>query len=172
MPKFNTIALDNSRICHRHFTDRPDDFHREGQRDFSVIIDDESVADELIAQGWPVKKRPGREEGDPPFMFMPVKVKFGRDESMKWIDPTVLLQTGAKMVKLDEGSIGILDSIDIESVDLEVRAYDWTLKSGKSGRSAELHGMKIVQRLDRFGSEYEDYLRSHGGIAEDEEVPF
>ena len=40
--------------------------------------------------------------------------------------------TGKRMNKLDEESISCLDNIDILSVDLDVRPYDWEV-NGKSG---------------------------------------
>lgn len=171
MPKFEIVRFDHSRICYKHFSGLPDNFHREGDRDFSIIIDDENVVEELRAAGWNVVSKPNR-EGDGMFNTLRVKVKYsGGDERKKWLDPTVLLQTGSTMVKLNESTIALLDNMDIEDISIDIRAYDWT-NNGKSGRTAELHGMKVVQRLDRFGAEYEDYLRNNGGIAEEEPLPF
>ena len=82
-------------------------------------------------------------------MYLPVKVKFN-DRG-----PNVYLKTGRVMNKLDEESIECLDQIDILSVDLDIRPYDWTIQEGtpneKSGRSAYLQAMRVTQEIsDRF----------------------
>ena len=85
-------------------------------------------------------------------MTLPVKVKFN-DRG-----PNVYLQTGNRMNRLDEDSIACLDQIDIVSVELDVRPYDWVLYEGtkdeKRGRSAYLQSIKVVQDVDRFASRF------------------
>lgn len=144
------IQIDEARIVYRNFEGRGDKFNREGDRNFAVVIPDKEVADALIREGWNVKVKPPRDEDDDPFMFLPVKVKFN-DRG-----PNAYLQTGARMNRLDEDSIACLDNIDIASVDLDIRPYDWTLSDGKSGRSAYLQSIKVVQDVDRFAAAYED----------------
>jgi hypothetical protein len=107
------------------------------------------MADALIAEGWNVRIKPPRDEDDDPFMFLPVKIKFN-DRG-----PNAYLQTGARMNRLNESSIACLDQIDIMSVDLDIRPYDWEV-SGKTGRTAYLQSIKVVQEIDRFAASYED----------------
>ena len=144
------LQIDDARIVYRNFEGRGDKFNREGDRNFAVVIPDQEVADALIREGWNVKVKPPRDEDDDPFMFLPVKVKFN-DRG-----PNAYLQTGARMNRLDEDSIACLDNIDIASVDLDIRPYDWTLSDGKSGRSAYLQSIKVVQDVDRFAAAYEE----------------
>ena len=49
--------------------------------------------------------------------------------------------------------VGIIDDIDIESVDLDVRPYDWEI-NGKTGRSAYLQGISVTQKVDRFAERF------------------
>lgn len=144
------LQIDDARIVYRNFEGRGDKFNREGDRNFAVVIPDKEIADVLVSEGWNVKVKPPRDEDDDPFMFLPVKVKFN-DRG-----PNAYLQTGARMNRLDEDSIACLDNIDIASVDLDIRPYDWTLSDGKSGRSAYLQSIKVVQDVDRFAAAYED----------------
>lgn len=144
------LQIDDARIVYRNFEGRGDKFNREGDRNFAVVIPDQEVADALVREGWNVKVKPPRDEDDDPFMFLPVKVKFN-DRG-----PNAYLQTGARMNRLDEDSIACLDNIDIASVDLDIRPYDWTLSDGKSGRSAYLQSIKVVQDVDRFAAAYEE----------------
>ena len=137
------LQIDDARIIYRNFSGEGSKFNREGDRNFSLIIDDPAVADELVAQGWNVKIREPREEGDNPFIHLPVKVKFNER------GPRIYLITGHRRNELDEESVGILDNVDIISVDLDIRPYDWEV-NGKTGRTAYLHSMRVIQEVDRF----------------------
>ena len=137
------LQNDDARIIYRNFSGEGSKFNREGDRNFSLIIDDPAIADELVAQGWNVKIREPREEGDNPFIHLPVKVKFN-DRG-----PRIYLITGDRRNELDEESVGILDNVDIISVDLDIRPYDWEV-NGKTGRTAYLHSMRVIQEVDRF----------------------
>ena len=142
------LQIDDARIIYRNFAGRGDKYNREGDRNFAVVIPDEETANELTNLGWNVKIKPPREDGDTPFMFLPVKVKFnGRG-------PNVYLQTGRKKNRLDEESIGLLDDIDIVCVNLDIRPYDWDV-NGKSGRTAYLQNIEVIQDVDRFAGDDE-----------------
>lgn len=143
------LQIDDARIIYRNFEGRGDKFNREGDKNFAVVIPDKEIADRLIEDGWNVKVRAPREEGDDPFMFLPVKVKFN-DRG-----PNVYLVTGNSRNKLDEEIVGMLDNVDIESVDLDIRPYDWDI-NGKTGRSAYLQSMQVVQKVDRFADRWAD----------------
>lgn len=141
------LQIDDARIIYRNFAGRGDKYNREGDRNFAVIIPDEDLANELIERGWNVKIKPARDDHDTPFMILPVKVKFN-DRG-----PNVYLKTGANLNKLDEESVSCLDVIDISSVDLDVRPYDWEV-NGKEGRTAYLQSMRVIQEIDRFAERY------------------
>lgn len=142
------LQIDGARIIYRNFSGVGSKFNREGDRNFAVIIPTEEMANELIEDGWNVKIKPPREDQDEPFMFLPVKMKFN-DRG-----PAVYIVTGDKMNRLDEESVGSLDDVDIVSVDLDVRPYDWEV-NGKTGRTAYLHSIKVIQEVDRFLARYE-----------------
>ena len=140
------LQIDDARIIYRNFSGEGSKFNREGDRNFSVIIDDPEIADELVAQGWNVKIREPREEGDDPFIHLPVKVKFnGRG-------PRIYLVTGNRQNELDEESVSVIDNLDILGVDLDIRPYDWEV-NGKTGRTAYLHSMRVIQEVDRFAAD-------------------
>lgn len=141
------LQIDDARIVYRNFSGRGDKFNREGDRNFSLVIPDTDIADKLVAEGWNVKVKPPREEGDMPFMTLPVKIKFNER------GPRVYLQTGDNLVKLDEESISILDNVDILSVDMDIRPYDWEVQ-GKEGRTAYLQSIKVTQEVDRFAARF------------------
>ena len=141
------LQIDDARIIYRNFAGRGDKFNREGDRNFAVIIPDEELAHDLIDRGWNVKIKPPRDEHDTPFMILPVKVKFN-DRG-----PNIYLKTGANLNRLDEEGVSCLDVIDIVSVDLDIRPYDWDV-NGKEGRTAYLQSMRVIQEIDRFAERY------------------
>ena len=143
----NILQIDEAKIIYRNFAGEPSKFNREGDRNFAVIIDDQDIADALIEKGWNVKIKPPREEGDSPFMYLPVKVKFN-DRG-----PRVFLKTGTRVNRLDEDSIDCLDMIDIACVDLDIRPYDWEV-NGKLGRSAYLQDIRVYQESCRFEEDF------------------
>ena len=144
------VQIDDARIIYRNFAGAPSKFNREGDRNFAVVIDDQDIAEALTEKGWNVKIKPPREEGDEPFMFLPVKVKFNER------GPRVYLQNslgGRNRVTLDEDAVGILDNVDITNVDLDIRPYDWDVQ-GKTGRTAYLQSICVTQEVDRFLDRY------------------
>lgn len=154
------LQIDEARIIFRNFSGRGDKFNREGDRNFALVIDDQELANELVTRGWNVKIKAPKDEGDAPFMYLPVKVKFN-DRG-----PSIFLKSGSRGTRLDESDVFMLDNIDISNVDLDIRPYDWEVQ-GKTGRTAYLQAMEVTQRVDRFAERYApDYQ------PEDEETPF
>lgn len=139
------LQVDDARIIFRNFRGEGSKFNREGDRNFALLIDNQEVADALIKEGWNVRIKPPREEGDSPFMYLPVKVKFSE------YGPRVYLRSGNATNRLDEESIDCLDNIDILGVDLDIRPYDWEVQ-GKTGRTAYLQSICVTQEVDRFES--------------------
>lgn len=143
------LQIDNARIVYRNFSGVGSKFNQKGNRNFSVVIEDQEVADALVEEGWNVKIKPPRDEDDRPFMHLPVKIKFN-DRG-----PAVYLKTGKAVNRLDEESIDCLDNVDILSVDLDIRPYDWDV-NGKTGRTAYLQSIHVTQEVDRFAERYTD----------------
>lgn len=147
------LQIDDARIVFRNFRGEGGRFNKEGDRNFALIIPDEEMAESLqndvnqYGVGWNVKIKPPREEGDEPFIYLPVKVKFN-DRG-----PVLYLQSGRNRVKLDEESIAMLDDIDIRSVDLDIRPYDSEV-SGKPFRAAYLQSICVTQEIDRFAARF------------------
>ena len=143
------LQIDDARIIYRNFSGVGSKFNREGDRNFAVYIPDEDMAEELKERGWNVKIKPPRDDGDDPFMFLPVKIKFN-DRG-----PSVYLVTGNKKTPLNENTVSCLDDIDILSVDLDIRPYDWEVND-KTGRTAYLQSIWVTQEVDRFASRMMD----------------
>lgn len=149
----NVLQIDDARIIFRNFRGEGGKYNKEGDCNFALIIPDEEMAEALqndtnqYGAGWNVKIKPPREEGDEPFIYLPVKVKFNNR------GPVIYLQSGRNRVKLDEESVAMLDEIDIRRVDMDIRPYDDEI-SGKPFRAAYLQSMCVTQNIDRFASRF------------------
>ena len=141
------LQIEDARIIYRNFGGEASKYNREGDRNFAVIIPNQDICDQLTAEGWNVKIKPPRDEDDTPFMFLPVKVKFNNR------GPNIYVQSAGNVKRLTEETVGMLDEIDIQSVDMDLRPYDWEV-NGKEGRSAYLQAMNVIQNIDRFGAQY------------------
>lgn len=146
------LQINDAQIKWPNFEGRADRYNREGDRNFALIIPNEDIKDALLEDvnefgaAWNVKIK--GEEGEEPFMYMAVKVKFTA------YGPNIYLKSGdADPVRLDEDSVKCLDQIDIESVDLDIRAYDDEI-NGRGFRSAYLQSIYVVQDFsrDRFAA--------------------
>lgn len=145
----NILEIEDARICYCNFSGARTEYNREGDRNFALIIPDQELADMLVEDGWKVRVKPPRDEMDTPFMFMPIKIKFNAN------GPAAYLVSGSKVTKLNQDTINVLDNISIQSVDMDIRPYDWDV-NGKQGRTAYLQAINVVQRIDRFGAKYEE----------------
>lgn len=143
------LQIDDARIIYRNFSGVGSKYNREGDRNFAVVIPNQEIADELIKEGWNVRIKPPREEDEDPFMYLPVKIKFS-DRG-----PNCYLRSGKIQTKLTESTIGCVDDIDILSVDLDLRPFDWYV-NGKTGRTAYLQSIRVTQKIDRFAQENEE----------------
>jgi hypothetical protein len=142
------LQIEDARIIYRNFAGIGSKYNREGDRNFAVIIPNQEIADELIADGWAVKIKPPRDEDESPFMYLPVKVKFNNR------GPAAYVKSGNSVQRLNKDTIGMLDEIDIQSVDMDIRGYDWEVND-KTGRSAYLQAINVIQNIDRFGAQYQ-----------------
>lgn len=158
----NNLIVEDAKIIFRNFAGAETDFNRKGDRNFCLVIDSEEDALQLRADGWNVKERTSGLNPDEKFYFVKVSVRFDH------LPPRVRLYSGNSKTDLTADTIGILDKIDIETVDLVVSPYHWSIsnKSGtKEGIKAYLSSMYIRQKLDRLASKWDD-------VGSEEEFPF
>lgn len=141
------VQFEGIRITHKNFSGTPSKYNREGDRNFSIVIDDVDIAEALQKEGWNVRIKPPRDEDDAPFMYLPVKIKFNE------YGPKVYLENEIKRVQLDEEMIDCLDHADIQEIEIDVCPYDWDV-NGKTGRTAYLQAMYVVQKIDRFAARF------------------
>lgn len=144
----NTLIMENAKIRFRNFSGRPDEFTREGDRSFALVIDDEDLANKLKEDGWNIRMRMPKNDGEDPWYYLKVKVNFGG------FPPKIIEVTSRNRVSLNEETVGILDSAELKSVDVEISPYHWEI-GGRSGITAYLKTMYATIEEDPFAAKYE-----------------
>lgn len=143
----NVLEIEDARIIYRNFRGEADKFNREGERNFSLVIPNEEMAEELKNDGWNIKEKTS--EDGTVFYRLPVKVKFNAR------GPAAYVISGSAIKRLNENTIKMLDEIDIRSVNMDIRPFEWDI-NGKVGRTAYLDAIEVIQNIDRFGAKYEE----------------
>ncbi len=143
------LGIDNAKICFKNF-----DGSKEGYAlGFSVIIPNEEIKDLLIndvnehGASWNVKIAPPREEGDTPFMHLPVKFKI-RDRS-----PQIYVVSNGKTMQMAPVDIHRLQKMSIASVDLDISPSDGVLH-GRAYRSAYLDAIWVYMNVGRLEARF------------------
>lgn len=140
------ISFDDAKIIIRNFAGKKSQYNAEGDRNFGLVIQDPMLAQQLIDDGWNVKVRQPRTENEDVFYWTPIKVKYGQS------GPYACIVSGDNRRELGEDEIACLDSVAIERVDLDIRAYEWHV-NGKTGISGYLQGIKVTQKYNRFAQD-------------------
>lgn len=158
MERNNKLAIDNARIIFKNFTGKDDKFGREGDRSFSIVIEDDALAEQLANDGWNVKPLTPRDPMRRSTIFIKVKISF------KVRPPKIWLLTNHKRTLLDEDTIATLQYARIENADVVVSPWRWEV-NGKTGIAAYLETLYVKIEDDPFADKYADYESS-------DEVPF
>ncbi len=146
MDDTKTFMVEDARLIFRNFSGKEGQYNREGDRNFSVILDPK-VAEEMLNDGWNVKYLTSREEGEPDTPYVQVAANF------KYRPPRVVMITSTGRTNLSEETVDVLDWADIRNVDLIARAYEWVV-NGKSGIKAYLQSMFVTIEEDALERKY------------------
>lgn len=116
------LSIEGAAVIHKNFSGKPTEFNPAGgKRTFCVVVPQE-VADHLVDQGWNVKHRMPRDEGDDELFFTEIVVNL---DSM--YPPKLNLITRyadrEAMLALDENTINELDENRLLDIDLIIHPY-------------------------------------------------
>lgn len=148
--RMNKLVIDNARLIFKNFSGKGDNYNREGDRNFAVIIDDPNAAEGLANAGWNVRPLISKDPDEEPTNYIKVKVSF------KVRAPKVRLLSNHKQVFLNENTISSLDFAKIEECGVVISPYMWEV-NGKHGISAYLDSMYAKIEDDPFADKYADY---------------
>ena len=149
MANVNNINIEGATIIWKNFSGERDKFNP-GKRGFSVVIDDEVMADELKQEGWNIKERPLQEGADPSEQewTLPVKLNMNRYTQ-------VWLIVGNHKTLLNEDTVAQLDVVDIVNCDISIRPFEWEMR-GRTGITAYVDLMYVTIRENKFAEKYAD----------------
>lgn len=158
----------------RNFAGRKDQYNKAGDRNFNVILTDESnmsyetgnernpyrqaSIQDLIDDGWNIRLMKPRDNDDPdePKRYkLNIKVDFEIPKTIPSIPkPVLVLHSGRKETLLDEETADTLDYADYNTMDLTVRPRLWTTDNGERKIKAYLGEAHVVIRPSRWADKY------------------
>lgn len=146
----NTLdgVIRDATICTRNFSGNPGKYNKEGERSFTLMLDEEQ-GEEMLADGWNVKKKEGRMPGDPYRYYLGVTVQFNPRHR-----PNIVLVTSRNKTILDEDTVGRLDGCVFKHVDIQLNGRIWEAADGKRGVKAYLRAGYFTIEEDAFAEEY------------------
>ncbi len=156
----HNFEFEDAHIIFKNFEGVEGPYNRKGDRNFCLLLTQEE-ADILSDQGWNVKMRPPRDEDDDPIFYTQIKVAFGNYPPNIW----KVNKKGAKR-RLDEETVGELDNLIIEHLDICVRPYHWERPDGSTGVKGYLKTMYVIAEEDEFAHMYV------GPSDDEEDIPF
>lgn len=139
------LFLENVRIGFRNFEGREGRYNAEGKRNFVIFLDNETAA-RLEEQGWNIHwpkptENDTENEKNP---FLKVRVNFN------WKGLKIVMIVNGKPEFLDEDTVGVLDTAELENVDVSVSPYEY--EPGKI--SASLASIYATVKTDEFMAKY------------------
>ena len=144
------IEFEDAAVRYLNLEGREGLYNAAGDRGFTVLVPANRV-DELIAKGWNIgfmKQRP--DDDTPPQAKLDVSV------SVKSFPSKVYMISDGNSTLLDEHTMGMIDAMEIESIDLVIRGYAWEV-NGNTGVKAYLKNGYFNVAVDRFAQKWGIY---------------
>jgi len=142
--------IDQARITFRNFEGKPGQYNAAGQRNFHIVLPPD-VAEALRADGFNVKERPPREEGDAPFYHLKVNVKMDSHTP-----PKIFIVTSKGRRQLTEDMLQMIDWADFANIDLIFSRYKRDWPDGRTTVTAYLQTFFGTIREDELELRYAD----------------
>jgi len=145
------VTIYNANLMFRNFSGEETQFNPKGTRNFCIFLD-YSVAEKMEKDGWTIRWLDPKDPQDPPQPMISVKVAFGN------FPPNIVLISEGRQSKLTEENVNILDWAEIETCDVVLSPYTWSVR-GQTGVKAYLKSMYVTLRVDELAKKY-DYHES------------
>jgi len=153
----NRVVIENANMApskFRNFSGTETMYNKAGDRNFVIFLNPDQ-AHELEEVGAPVSWKPDRYNDGEMRAQLKVHVKYRDRAGNRLTPPNVVLVTSGGQTKLDEETIGTLDTAEIVNCDLILNVYDYTSPMG-SGKSAALKTMYVTIAEDELARKYRD----------------
>uniref|UniRef100_A0AAU7GZP9 DprA-like DNA processing chain A n=1 Tax=Streptomyces phage Scarif TaxID=3158858 RepID=A0AAU7GZP9_9CAUD len=159
------ILLEGAKIIWPNFAGEKRLYNEGGKRNFSIELD-EPLAHQLHEMGWNVKDNARKvETGEAQELryHLPVTVKMDGKRPPRIF---VITKSKNRRTQLDEESVGLLDVLEFDLIDLKLSPFNWDV-SGKQGVSAYLKLGYFTLHEDPLELKYAHIpLEGEEGVAE------
>lgn len=146
------MDIQNARLIWKNFAGKQEAYNAAGNSNFNVIIDNNSVAEQLATDGWNVKIFAPK-NGDEPFYRLKVNCSFASNNPPR----IYIIDENGQLPKepLTKDQAALLDRADISHVDLTVVPYYYDKMNPDSNKkSAYLEEMYVVLNRSPFAQKY------------------
>ena len=151
MGRNNNLIIEDAKIIFRNFSGAETQYNKEGDRNFSVVIDDPKMAENLIEDGWNLKLLKAKDPDDEPVWHLKVTVRMDGD----WPAKVFLVNRRGRPNRLDEDTVSELDYSELDRVDLTINPSKWSV-NGNSGIKAYLKDLYASIVEDELSRKYSD----------------
>lgn len=141
-----SLTIENARLIFRNFKGLEGKYNRAGDRNFCILLNN-VLGEQLFKEGWNVKALKSREPDEPPQPYLHVAVSY------KGRPPKITMVTWNGKTPIEEELVDFIDEIDIETADLILNPYPWSV-NGKSGIKAYLKTLYVVVHEDELDKKY------------------
>lgn len=149
------LVIEGAEMIWRNLGGRPSQFNAAGNRNFCLLLDDETAA-AMKADGWNVRDRVDTYDPNAPVEhILKVTAKYHTRDGRDMRPPTVYMVSSRGRTPLGEDMIELLDFVDIKNVDLIVRPYEYDM-NGRKGISAQLQALYVTIQEDKLALKYAD----------------
>lgn len=150
--KVSPLTVEDAQLIYKNFSGTARTYNAAGLRNFNIILDHE-LAKVLENDGWKIRWKQPREEGDPVLALLKVSVRFDN-----YPPRIVMITKSGGRVDLDKKTVGILDDAEIETIDLVVTGSFWE-RNGESGIKAYLKKAFVTLSPQDLESKYADNMQ-------------
>lgn len=142
------LKLEDVMLVWRNFGGKETAMNREGDRNFCVFLDPETVP-VLQNDGWNVKFTRPSEDGDDGRPYLQVSLGYKVRPPMIWM----ISSRGRSGIMQD--MVELLDDVDIRTADIIIHPYEWEV-AGRRGVRAYVKTLYIVVEENELDLKYAD----------------
>jgi len=161
-PRIPPLSIKNAKLVYRNFSGTAKKFNAKGLRNFHVLLEPE-IAKSLEQDGWNIKWPKPRDDGEERNSTLKVRVRFDN------FPPTIIMMTARGRSELDEETVSLLDTAEIENCDLKIVGSYNELETGWKGFTAYLSQLGVVLSENDIMSKYMDIKPNKKSIDEEDD---
>jgi hypothetical protein len=156
-----SVLIEDAKLIFRNFTGKESEYNRAGSRNFGVILPEE-LAQQMLRDGWNVKRLRPREDDENPEGTPWISVQLGYNGR----PPAVVVINSRGRENYGEAEVETLDWYDIKTADVKFRPYNWVVREGTPkedrGVKAYLEKLFVTINEDALDLKYADIPKAHG----------